>query len=155
MITNLNIIKELTGNTNTYTKKPNSMARIVYSGLKTPDGTIIQSIHRHDYKTHIDKNGKEYMIDGGTDYVRRSVNGDEELITLYDIDDIVKLRQFVTWGRNYDKDMNRLPKTEWVILANITDDHLDALCLYNNAPEHYRKLFIREKQFRNYVSEIF
>ena len=26
---------------------------------------IIRSRHRHDYVTHTDANGKEYMVDGG------------------------------------------------------------------------------------------
>lgn len=131
------------------------MPKLVYSAMQTPDGTIIESINRHDYVTYEDKNGKHYMLDGGTDYVRRSVNGDEVLIQLYDTDDIVKLRQHVKWGKNFDENMKRLPQTQWITLANLEDGHLDALCLYDGAPETYRKLFIREKQFRNYVNEIF
>ena len=95
------------------------------------------------------------MIDGGTDYIRRSNNGDEQVISHFDNEEIEILRNLVKWGRNYDADMNRLPQTEWITLANLTDDHLDALCLYPHASNTYRKLFIREKQFRNYVNEIF
>lgn len=131
------------------------MPELVYSALQTPDGTIIESINRHDYVTHDDKNGKHYMLDGGTDYIRRSNNGDEVLIQLFDNQDIVLLRQHVKWGRNFDANMKRLSQTEWITLANLTDAHLDALCLYERASSTYRKLFIREKQFRNYTNEIF
>ncbi len=55
---------------------------LIYNALRTPDGTVLTSRHRHDYVTHIDKNGKEYMIDGGLDYVRSSANGDEEYLTV-------------------------------------------------------------------------
>lgn len=74
------------------------MGNIIYNALKTPDGTVIQSKHRHDYVTHMDANGKEYMIDGGLDYVRCSANGDEEhlTVTLDDSHEIV--REACSWG---------------------------------------------------------
>ena len=52
--------------------------------MRTPDGTILESKHRHDYVTHLDANGKEYMLDGGLAYVRSSAYGDEEMLTVYD-----------------------------------------------------------------------
>lgn len=129
--------------------------KIVYRGLKTPDGTIIESNYGHDFKTYTDKNGKWYMIDGGREeYGRTSANGDELFITLTDNMPIVLLRQYVTWGKNYDENNVRLPQTEWIKLSDLNDDHLDKLCLFAQAPDTYRKLFIREKQFRNYLNEI-
>lgn len=127
--------------------------QIVYNALQTPDGTIIQSKHRHDYVTYLDKNGKEYMIDGGTDYVRSSANGDEKYITLHATSPIEEIREFFKWGRNYDADNNRLPKTEWVPLKDLNDGHLDALCTGKFSQEFITLLFIREKQYRNLTLE--
>ena len=74
------------------------MNDIIYNAIQTPDGTIIESRHRHDYQTHSDANGKKYMIDGGLSYIRCSANGDEKFltVTLEDTHEIV--RQACTWG---------------------------------------------------------
>lgn len=41
----------------------------------TPDGTVLQPLSDRDFKYHIDKNGEEYMIEGGfTDNLIYSVN---------------------------------------------------------------------------------
>ena len=53
-----------------------SKERIVSNRIRTPDGTILESMHRHDYVTYTDANGKEYMVDGGLDYLRRNVHDD-------------------------------------------------------------------------------
>jgi hypothetical protein len=66
--------------------------------MRTPDGTILESKHRHDYVTHLDANGKEYMLDGGLDYVRSSANGDEEFLTICNDDPHEVLRVLVKWG---------------------------------------------------------
>jgi len=97
------------------------MDNIVYSGLKTPDGTLLESCHRHDYVTHVDANGKEYMLDGGLDYVRCSANGDEQLITYTLDDDHETVRQHVSWGTygpNGDQPYKR------VKVADMEIDHL-------------------------------
>jgi hypothetical protein len=131
------------------------MHNIIYSALQTPDGTIIESKYRHDYVTHLDKNGKEYMLDGGRDYLRCTIHGDEKLITIYDDSPFEEIRKYVKWGRNYDADMNLLPKTEWVPICELNDSHLEALCSYERAVKWMRLLFIKEKQYRNLDLEKF
>ena len=99
------------------------MSEILSSRMRTPDGTILESIHRHDYVTHMDANGKEYMLDGGCAYIRRSINGDEELLTVTTDDSHSVIREAVTWGtygKNGDEPFKR------VKLANMTDDHIAA-----------------------------
>jgi hypothetical protein len=34
--------------------------RLVYNAIRTPDGTVLVSYSRHDYKTYTDANGHEY-----------------------------------------------------------------------------------------------
>lgn len=127
--------------------------QIVYNALQTPDGTIIQSKNRHDCVFYKDKNGKQYMIDGGTDYCRRSNHGDEVTITLTVLDPIEKIREVFRWGRNYTEKMERLPATEWVLLKDLNEGYLDALCQYPPITDWAKLLFIREKQYRNLTAE--
>ena len=71
------------------------MRKIVYNALRTPDGTVIESTDRHDYKAYVDTNGKTYMIDGGLSYIRCSNNGDEVLLTKYEDQPHEQIREYV------------------------------------------------------------
>lgn len=51
--------------------------KLIRNRLQTPDGKILESVHRHDYVSHRDDNGKLYFLDGGLDYARCSAHGDE------------------------------------------------------------------------------
>ena len=45
--------------------------KIKCNKIRTPDGTIIESKHQHDFVCHTDANGKRYCVDGGKSYLRR------------------------------------------------------------------------------------
>ena len=71
---------------------------LILNALRTPDGTVIQSRHRHDYVTYTDANGKEYMVDGGLDYLRRSIHDDQIDLSEYDDAPPERQRELLTWG---------------------------------------------------------
>ena len=98
---------------------------ILSNRMRTPDGTILESKHRHDYVTHLDANGNEYMLDGGLDYVRVSANGDEEMLTVYDDDPYEDIRGVVKWG-TYGK--NGDETLVHVRISDMSTQHLRA-CL--------------------------
>lgn len=59
--------------------------KIIVNQIRTPDGTVLQSRHVHDYVTYTDKNGQHYSVDGGTYYLRRGFDvQDYEEISLYE-----------------------------------------------------------------------
>ena len=97
---------------------------LILNALQTPDGTILRSLSRHDYKEYIDANGKTYMVDGGLDYVRRSNNGDENDMCLYDDTPHDVQRQVFEWGTygiNGDQPLT------YVCIADMDTSHINAV----------------------------
>ena len=101
------------------------MSVILSSKMKTPDGTILESAFRHDYVTHTDANGKEYMLDGGCDYVRCAANGDGYLLTIYTDYPHELIRLHAKWG-TYGKQSDQ--PLSYVAIADMETGHLQA-CL--------------------------
>lgn len=122
---------------------------MIYSAMLCPDGHLLESLHRHMYVTH-NYNGREYSLDGGTDYIRRSVNGDERMIILFSTDPIEMIRDRIKrWNRRIEK---------WVLLRDIDDDWLDAIIAYYTSevfmPPKFLIQYIKEKQYRNVTKEM-
>ena len=50
------------------------------------------------------------------------------------------------WGQNYDKDKNLLSKTKWVLIKDLSKDHIKNIIAdcWNNLPEIYKQTFKEE-----------
>lgn len=124
--------------------------QIIVNRIITPDGTELISKYRHDYVTYIDKNGLEYMVDGGTGYLRRNVHEQAPYTeaSLYSDDDFKILRDYIYRGGR-GKEGNEPLK--YVKLSEINNNWLDSLIEYeeerrpNNEFLKYYKL---EKEYR-------
>lgn len=99
-----------------------SFSEIIQNALQTPDGTYLISSGTHDYKTHVDKNGKEYMVDGGKDYIRRNMHDDQIDMTVLSQDDFDTARNKLLWG-SYGKEGNQLLR--YVLLKDMEIDHIE------------------------------
>jgi len=124
------------------------MEKVLVSGMICPDGTILYSRHRHDYKEHVDViTGEWMMIDGGTDYVKSSVNNVRaQYISLTTESPHVEIREHFGWG-TYGKDGTE-PLHE-VLLKNMETGHIEAvLRTQTRLGPFITKLFEDELEFR-------
>lgn len=102
--------------------------RILANRIQTPDGTILQSYSRHDYKVHVDANGHTYGIDGGLEYLKRTWSEGAPRATdmsLYTDDPHEVIREVVSWGT---RGINGDEPLKYVPLMRMENDHLKA-CL--------------------------
>jgi hypothetical protein len=115
---------------------------IVRNAIMTPDGTFLRSFHRHDYVEHHDTITNEvYMVDGGNDYLRRSVNtvpAEDFTVTMQD--KFTLIRCAFVW-KSYGKDMEYLPNGIYIALCDMTTDHIEAII---NTQDHIRNTFVEE-----------
>lgn len=125
--------------------------KIVLNRIRTPDGTVLTSHHRHDCVTHLDANGEEYMVDGGTDYLRRNINKiPAEDLTVYGDAPFEVIREsFYRGGRGKD---GKQPLT-WVALKDMEDEWLEAAFNYNlerDMGESYANMmYLAEQKYRD------
>ena len=120
---------------------------IVRNSIQTPDGTVLVSRHRHDYVQHEDANGEVYMIDGGIEYLRRSVNHEKAVdlsVCLEDGHEAVRSAlEWGTYAMNADKTLS------WIKLKNMASAHIEP-CLLSEKRMHptYLKAFQQELEYR-------
>lgn len=102
-----------------------SDAPILLNRIRTPDGTVLTSYHRHDYRTHKDANGETYMVDGGTAYLRRNhCKEPYEELTVVLTDDHEVNRKAFHWGSRGP--MGDQP-VQYRPLCELSDDHIQAI----------------------------
>jgi hypothetical protein len=121
--------------------------KLLANVLRTPDGTVLQSCHVHDYVEHVDANGRLYMIDGGVQYIRRTWYEDDngEDLSVYTDDPHSKIREWFRWG-TYGKE-GKGPLT-WKKLKFLSTNHIQRILDEGYARAHLTKLFQDELAFR-------
>lgn len=128
--------------------------QLVYNAVKCLScNKVIQSKFGHDYVECGCPN--RTMVDGGLGYQRYGgVNLDlVESVSLYSDDPIELIREVMVWGKNYSKEGELLPQTEWIKIKGLAQDHLEALIPYT-VGRWPNGIFHRELEYRknNYDS---
>ena len=125
-----------------------SEPKLLANRIITPDGTMLQSFGRHDYKTYIDANGKEYMVDGGIEYCRRNEHDDAPYkeASVYDTDPHTEIREAFHWGSYGKGGYQPLRRLK---LAEMSNNHIEAILqTQHHIGPHIRKVFEDEQQYR-------
>lgn len=123
------------------------MRKLIKNSIRTPDGTVLTSRHRHDFKYHKDKNNEIYINDGGTECIRRSINTEPyEDLSLYSTDSFEKLRDGIEWG-NYGK--NGDEPLQYKSISNMSNNHINSILSQYKLVEHLKELFEKEISYRN------
>jgi hypothetical protein len=122
---------------------------LLVNSIKTPDGTILTSRHRHDYVCHEDiVTGTRYCIDGGDSYSRLVPGGSFVDLSVYSDDPFEKIREGLERGSR-GKDFDQPFK--WVKLKDMSDAWLGELILWieDNQPNNkYKKYYLQEIEYR-------
>ena len=124
------------------------MKNLIRNAIQTPDGTILESYHVHDYKTHTDSNGCVYMVDGGLEYTRRNQHDDKEAVelSLYDDEPHSVQREVLKWG-SYGKD-GKSPLRR-IKIADMEKEHIEAVLRECRPSLVLKNCMVRELEFRN------
>ena len=106
----------------------NKSDQIIRNAIICPDGTYLRSYHRHDYKEHKDAlTGEIFMVDGGNDYLRRSINTTPpEFMDVYLSDPFDVVREAFVW-KSYGKNYEHLPDGIYIKLCDMTTEHICAI----------------------------
>lgn len=93
---------------------------------KTPDGTVLQCKHRHDYQQYTDKvTGETYMVDGLGYYIRSSINIVPAKYTIVTLDTPHYIaRGLVVWGTRGKAGDQPL---KYISVADIETEHIEAI----------------------------
>lgn len=124
--------------------------KLILNSIKTPDGTILISRHRHDFVSHTDKvTGKEIFLDGGNEYQRIGGEGWTDLSIYSDAPFEVIRENYCRGGRGKNNDQ---PLT-WVALKDMNDEWLQAAIVYNEergmGNSFANSMYVAEKDYRN------
>ena len=119
---------------------------ILVNRIMTPDGTILTSRTTHDYVSYVDKNGEKYVVDGGSDYLRRSSNKiPAKEMSIYDDDDFETIR---TNFHRYNPVIE-----DYVIICDIDNEWLENIITYYREKGYDDSdlplwIFIKEHRYR-------
>ena len=120
---------------------------LLVSRWQTPDGTVLESRHRHDYVSHNDADGMTYAIDGGASYIR--ISGDFRKLKnlcVYDNEPHSVLREQLEWG---SRGVNGDKPIEYIRICDMTDGHLQAVAELDYTGPHYKTIMENELKHRS------
>ena len=124
---------------------------IIRCAIRCPDGTILETKHRHDYQSHTDRiTGETIFLDGGHGYYyRASINAMPAESLIVTTDNPFEEQRKVPFWKSYGKNME-FPNGRFLSLKDMEKDHIDAVLL---TQQHIKgtaveQMFINELKWR-------
>ena len=124
------------------------MSNLIANRIRTPDGTILQSFHRHDFNSYTQADGTTYFVDGGLAYQR--IGGSTMPIdaSVYEGAPHEVAREVFHWGTRGilgDQPVKFKP------LKDLDTDHIEAILdTQHQVPQYLRNLFEAELVCRGF-----
>ena len=128
------------------------MSNRLANRIITPDGTVMQSYHRHHCEIYTDANGLDYMVDGGLEYQRTIVHDMAPHVdaSVYDTDPHDVIREAFHWGNRGKLGDQPL---KWVALSKMSDAHIQAIIeTQTHIQPHIREAFENELTYRELLN---
>lgn len=125
--------------------------QLLVNKIQCPDGTILESKHRHDYREHTQEDGRTYIIDGGLNYQRIGFSDREYAdLSVYADDDHSIIREDFEWVRRMDKNKKLLEEPQILKLKDLSNNHVESLCYFTvkGFPDFINKVFVDEHNYR-------
>lgn len=98
------------------------MANLLRNAIRCPDGTVLESHYRHDFRQHTQEDGRHYSVDGGLHYRRVGFSDNEyEDLCVYDTDSHETIRNNATWG---SRGPNGDQPLQYKYIKDMSDEHL-------------------------------
>lgn len=127
-----------------------NMPHIIANCIRTPDGTLLRSRHRHDYVYYVDDNDHSYSVDGGMDYLKRSHSVNAPPATecsVYSDDTHSNIRKVFEWGTRGKTGQDPLT---YLVLKNMDTEHIvNILLTQKQISDHVRDIFTDELVYRS------
>lgn len=128
-----------------------SLQYIIRCAIRTPDNTILETKHRHDFRTHFDVISNEtYVLDGCGYYYRTSINKVPAESLMVTTDDPFEEQRKVPFWKSYGPTGELYPDGVLLALQDMSDLHLEAIM---RTQRHIKgtaveQMFINEIEYR-------
>lgn len=122
--------------------------RILKNSIICPDGTELVSRFTWDMQCYFDNSNRCFCVDGGESYLKRTGIGYTEN-SVIDDGKFETQRSVCEWGKNYDKNGQKLRQTKWIKIKDLDTDHIYNILM--NVPKisnFYYKLLTEELIYR-------
>jgi hypothetical protein len=118
---------------------------LIRNALKTPDGTTVESLHRYDFQSYKDANGRTYSTGGGLTNCIRNGLKDVVDLNLYDNEPHSVQREVIRWGTS---ELGGDKALTWVPIRDMDSCQIERVLKYGSSCEVRTSCMVNELKHR-------